>query len=99
MKKKKKISKLQTKHIAKLANLQITEKEISSYRDKLDIILEYFDAIKDIDVQEIKETKTTTPLLNRFREDKITPSLSQKETLSNSKNTHKGYFLVKAVFK
>ena len=84
-------------HIAKLANLSLTKEEIKKYEEQLSSILSYIDKLKEVDTKNIQETSQTTGLENITSEDETSPSLSQEEALSNTKNKHNGLFKVKAI--
>ena len=50
------ISKDQVKHIAKLARLELTEKETEKMQHDLSAILDYFNVLKKVKSQKIKTT-------------------------------------------
>lgn len=85
-------------HIAKLANLTIDNNEIKLFENQLLSILSYIDKLKEVKTENVKETSQVTNLENILRDDQTKPSLSQKEALSGSKNTHNGLFKIKAIF-
>ncbi len=84
-------------HIAKLANLSLTKEEIKKYEKQLSSILDYIDKLKEVDTKNIQETSQTTGLENITSEDETSPSLSQEEALSNTKNKHNELFKVKGI--
>ena len=84
-------------HIAKLANLSLNKEEIKKYEEQLSSILSYIDKLKEVDTKNIQETSQTTGLENITSEDETSPSLSQEEALSNTKNKYNGLFKVKAI--
>lgn len=86
--------KINIKHIAKLANLSISEEEEKKFDRQLSIIVKYIEKLKEADVENTEETSQITGLENVTREDKTTSSLSQDEALSNTKNKHNGLFKV-----
>lgn len=94
-----KLSMEQVKHVARLANLNLTSKELKKFQKQLSSILEYVNQLNKVDTKGVEPTSQVTGLENVIREDKITPSLTQKEVLSNAPETHKGFFKVRAVFK
>ena len=96
--KKSKLTKAEVKHIAKLAQLDLTEKEIKKFQKQLSEILDYIGILNELDTKKVKPTSQVTGLENVFREDKPTPSLSQEEVLSGTKKTHNGMFKIKAIF-
>lgn len=84
----------QVKHLATLASIDLTDKEIKKYQSDLDEVADFMNQIKNLDLEQIPETSRTTNEENVLRDDKITPSLTQKAALSNAKKTHDGFFLV-----
>lgn len=81
---------------ARLANLPLSDSEISTYKDQLSEIVEFVSQLEEVDTAQIEPTSQTTGLTNVFREDEIdvTRVLSQEEALSNTDKTHNGYFVV-----
>ena len=89
--------KLDVKHIAKLANLPISEQEEKKLETQLNETLTYIDILKEIDTAKVKPTDHVTGLENITRDDIPQESLSQKQALSNAKKTHEGFFEVDAI--
>lgn len=88
------------KHVARLANLNLTTKQVSDFKSQLSSVLNYVSQIQKLDTNKTPETHQVTGLKNIFRQDKIDKSrlLTQKEALANAKNTHNGYFMVDSLF-
>ena len=97
-KKKTKLSKDQVLHIAQLANLQFSDKEVKKFQKQLSDILGYVEVLNELKTDKVKPTSQVTGLENVIRKDEVGKSLTQKEALSGSKNKHEGYFKVKAIF-
>ena len=94
----KKLTKDQIKHIAKLANLHLTKKEIEKFRQQLGDILAHMEMLNKLDTLKVKPTLQTTGLKNVFREDEMTYCLSAKEALSGTKSKKNNYFKIEAIF-
>lgn len=92
--------KINVPHVAKLANLTLTDKEIRTFEKQLQTVLDYIEKLNELNTEKVGETSQTTNLENIFRDDKIelNNSLSQDEALSNTKSQHSGFFKVKGVF-
>lgn len=90
--------KINVKHVAKLANLPLTDKEIKQFEPQLDETLTYIEQLNEVDTKNIEPTSQVTGLENVLREDEVKPSLSQEEALSNTKAQYNGYFQVKGIF-
>jgi len=94
-----KLSNKEVLHIAKLAQLPLSDKEVAVFAEQLSETLNYVEKLKSLKTENIPATFQTTGLTNVFREDEIKPCLSQKEALKDAKETYKGYFKVKAVLR
>jgi aspartyl-tRNA(Asn)/glutamyl-tRNA(Gln) amidotransferase subunit C len=92
------ISPSQTQHIATLAHLTLTPEQLETQSQNLTAILDYMDRIKGLDLANIPATARVTDEQNVWREDQITPSLSQADALRGAKRTHQGYFVVDSIF-
>jgi aspartyl-tRNA(Asn)/glutamyl-tRNA(Gln) amidotransferase subunit C len=86
-------------HLAKLANLPITEKQTLALQTSLSKTLDYVDVIKSLDTNNVSETNQVTNLSNVYREDIIdmTRVFSQEQSLSNATKSHNGFFVVNSV--
>jgi aspartyl-tRNA(Asn)/glutamyl-tRNA(Gln) amidotransferase subunit C len=80
------------KHVAEVARITLTDKEIEEYAPQLREILEAFSKLDEIDAKDTKPSFQPIDIKNAMREDEIKPSLSQEEALKNSPNTKDGYF-------
>jgi len=89
--------KINVGHVAKLANLLIKKEEVEKFGPQLSSVLDYVKKLNEVDTKNIEPTSQVTGLENVTREDEAKPSLSQEETLSNSKSAHNGLFKVKAI--
>lgn len=87
----------EVKHIAKLIQLTLSKQELEKYAKQLSQAANYALILQELDLNNTKETSQVTGLKNIYRTDKITPSLTQEEALSNAKHTYNGYFVVPAV--
>lgn len=89
------ISKEQVEHIAKLARIELTEKEKEKFTNELSSILDYFEKLKEVDTSKIKGMSQVTGLENVFREDETKSEISDtrykilKEAPSKKGNYYK----------
>lgn len=93
-----KLSADQVKHVAKLANLPLSEEETEKYGEQLSKILDYIDQLNKADTSGVEPTFNVTGLENVIREDIPGKSLSQEEALKNASKTKNGSFVTKGVF-
>ena len=69
-------------HLAKLAKLGVSKKDVAILRSQLSEILEYFKKINDVDTDGVNPTYHVQELVNVFREDEPKP-LYSNELLGN----------------
>ena len=91
------LSLAQVEHVAKLAQLSLSDQEKELYRKQLSSILEYAQRLQQLDTSDIPPTAAVLPLHNVMREDQIQPSLPQPDVLANAPHTQGGYFRVPVV--
>lgn len=89
--------KIDVSHIAKLASIPLKKNEEEKYKKQLSSVLGYIENLKKVNTDNVPETSQITGLENMTSEDITTPSLSQNEALSNTKNEHNGFFKVKVI--
>ena len=92
-----KLSKDQVKHVAKLANLNLTEEEIKKYGIQLSSILEYVKQLEEVDTIGVEPTFNVSGLTNVYHPDEVIPGLTKEEVLANSKEKKNSMFVVKRV--
>ncbi len=89
--------KLDVKHTAKLASLPLNDDEIKKFEKQLAETITYIESLQEVDTKNVQPTSHVTGLENVTREDIAAPSLTQKQALSNTIKTHKGFFQVSAI--
>lgn len=90
--------KINVPHVAKLANLPLTDEENTQLESQLAATLAYVEQLNEVDTKNVEPTSQVTGLENVLREDIAQASLTQEQALSNAKTTHNGLFKVKGVF-
>ncbi len=93
-----KLTKDQVKHIAKLANLTLSDTELEKFAGQLGETLTYVEQLDAVDTKGIEPTSQVTGLLNITRPDEIATSLTEEQVLQNTKSKEKGFFKVLSVF-
>ncbi len=91
---KKMITRKEVEYVARLANLEFTEDEKEEFTSQLNSILDYFKKLNELNTEKVEPTAYIISMPNLLNEDEIKSSLSQKEVLSISKYTKRGYFQV-----
>ncbi len=89
--------KIDVSHIAKLANLPLTDEEKKKFEQQLEDTLAYIKQLDEVKTDGVAITPQVTKLENILDEDKIDASLSQKDALKNATATHNGFIKVKAI--
>ena len=90
--------KINVKHLAKLANLELSKKQEEDLEKNTPAVITYMDEIKNLDVDGVAETTRVTEEENVWREDIVELSLSQADALRNAKKTRRGFFVVPGIF-
>lgn len=91
------ISKEEIIHIAKLANLNLTEEEIAMYAENMTDILEFAEVVNSLDTDNIKETIGINGEYNVFRKDEVKQDVSKDELLKNAPSQDEGMFRIPKV--
>jgi aspartyl-tRNA(Asn)/glutamyl-tRNA(Gln) amidotransferase subunit C len=94
-----KLKKADVEHVAKLAKLNLTPDEVEKFKAQLSDILGYINKLNEVNTDDVEPTSQTTGLVNVTRKDKLRKEvgLTQKQTLSGTKKSHNGYFVVPMV--
>ena len=61
----------QVRHIAKLARLNLEEKDVEKFAKELSAILSYVEKLQEVDTKKVEPTAQVTGLSSVFREDVI----------------------------
>ncbi len=94
-----KISITDLDHIAKLARINLTESEKTTFLPQLESVLEYLDVLNQVNTDNIESTFRVNDQKNVLRDDLIKDSFDQKTALSSAKKTQDGYFVVPGTIK
>ena len=92
-----KVDKKQVIHIAKLANLNLTEEEIDKYANNLEEILNFAEIINSIDTENVSETIMSSQNVNVFRKDEVVQFENREELLKNAPSKDEGMFQIPKV--
>ena len=89
--------KIDIKHIARLANLNLRDEDLPKFEKQLNEIVAYVEKLNEVDTKNVEITSQVTGLENVTREDTPAPSLTQEEVLSGTESKHNGLFKVDAI--
>lgn len=91
----KKIDKDVVKHVAHLARLSLSDKELEAYSSQLASILSYISKLNEVDTKDVPPTShAISTLKNVFRKDVLKPSLNADDALANAPQKEEGFFRV-----
>lgn len=93
-----KLSPDKVKHVAKLANLKLSQKEIAGFSGDLSEILSYIEKLSKVNTQNVKPLAHAAGFKNVVRDDKTEPSLSSADALENAKEVHNDLIKIEAIF-
>lgn len=91
------MTKINVKHISKLASLPLTEEEEKKFEKQLEEILSHIDKLLTSNIANVEETSQVTGLENVARTDEVSQSFSQEEAISQAKVKHNGLFEVPVI--
>ena len=83
-------------HVAKLAQLALTEEEIAQLTDELGKILEAVGVVAELDLADVPPTSHPLDLVNVWNEDVPRASLPLEDVLANAPEVEDGFFRVPA---
>jgi aspartyl-tRNA(Asn)/glutamyl-tRNA(Gln) amidotransferase subunit C len=90
------ITREQVLHVAGLAQLGLSEDEVTRLQEQLSAILEAVGKISELDLTEVEPTSHPLDLVNVFGDDVPEPSLAPEEVLANAPDPEDGSFGVPA---
>lgn len=95
------LNKEEVKHIAGLARIGLTEKEIGKYQKELSAILDYFKKLEELDTEKVEPVGhiTGTENVNRIDKQEDFGGLGEKAILENAPERKEKYVKVKSVLK
>ena len=84
---------------AKLANIPVTDEEKEELARGFNQVMKVLEDLKKIDVTDVEPTHQVTGLSDVIRDDEVdvTRMFTQKQALSNAKDTYNGFFVVDQV--
>jgi len=89
-----KISRHEVEHVALLARLKLSEKEIEKFTGQLNAILGYIEKLNELDTNNVEPTSHVIEVGNVVREDRVRDSIPVEDALANAPDAGKGFFKV-----
>ena len=88
------ISKEEVLHVARLAQLALTDDEIERLTEELGAILDAVGVVAELDLADVPPTSHPLDLVNVWDEDEPRPSLPVEDALANAPDRDNGFFRV-----
>jgi aspartyl-tRNA(Asn)/glutamyl-tRNA(Gln) amidotransferase subunit C len=85
------------RHLASLARILVTDKEVETLAAELNVIVDAVAAVNKAVSGDVVATSHPIPMANVFREDEVRPSLTQAQALSGAPDSAEGRFRVAAI--
>jgi aspartyl-tRNA(Asn)/glutamyl-tRNA(Gln) amidotransferase subunit C len=92
-----KLTKEDVEHVAWLARLELADDEKGRLTNHLNEIISHFAQLQQLDTDQVEPTSHSIPVVNVFREDVSTQSLTVNEAISNAPEERDDYFVVPQV--
>ncbi len=89
-----KITRQEVEHVAKLARLELSEREKEMLTDQLSNILTHFEKLNQLDTKNVVPTSHVLDITNVMRDDAPGESLPQERALANAPDKATGYYKV-----
>jgi len=81
-------------YIARLARINLNDKEREIYSQQMKRIIEYINKLNELDTSDIPPTSHVLPIKNVFREDIHKASMPREEALKNAPDVRDGFYRV-----
>lgn len=91
------ITEEQTRHVANLARLKLTDEEVELFTKQLDDIIAYAEQLNELSTEDVEPTSHVFDLKNVTREDKARKWISREEALENAPDHMDGLVKVPAI--
>ena len=85
------------RHIAKLARIAVSEKEVAALEPELNNILGWIEQLQEVDVDGVQPMTAVIPNHLRLRSDEVTDGGIREAVLANAPNAEHGFFAVPKV--
>ena len=92
-----KLSSKDVEYVARLARLEITDKETEKFTAQLNDILGYIDKLNELDTKGVEPMTHAIAVTNAFRDDKIVDSIGIEKSLANAPDARGEFFRVPKV--
>ena len=92
-----KLTRVDVQHVAELAKLELSDKEVELFAEQLSAILGYAEMLNRLNTDDISPTAHVIDQKNVMRPDEPRPSMSTEDVLANAPAREDDYFSVQEV--
>ncbi len=92
-----KITLEETRHVAKLAALELSDSEVEQLAKDLSAILSYVDKLSELDTDLVEPTSHAVAMKPLWREDEVTNGEAVEDALANAPRREDGFFVVPSI--
>jgi aspartyl-tRNA(Asn)/glutamyl-tRNA(Gln) amidotransferase subunit C len=92
-----KITAKEVRRIAALANIGLSEVEVTAMAGELDRIVQFVEQLQSVDTAGVPPTDQVTGLVDVFRPDEVRREFTREELLAGAPAQQDGFFKVKRV--
>jgi aspartyl-tRNA(Asn)/glutamyl-tRNA(Gln) amidotransferase subunit C len=85
------------RRVAHLARIEVAEGDLDGVARELTAILDFMDALKEVDVEGVEPMTSVTPMKLPWREDVVTDGGRRDDILLNAPEARDGFFAVPKV--
>lgn len=91
------ITEEQTRKVAEMARLKLTDEEVKRFTQQLDKLIEYAEQLNELPTENVEPTSHVLELKNVMREDHARTMISREEALKNVPEQKDGLIKVPAI--
>ncbi len=91
------ISEASVRHAANLSRLKLSDEQVRFFTEQLSGVLDYIAKLNELEVDGVEPMAHPTDIVNRFRDDVVTESLSVEKVLHNAPEADPPFFKVPKV--
>jgi aspartyl-tRNA(Asn)/glutamyl-tRNA(Gln) amidotransferase subunit C len=88
------IDQAEVRKVAKLARLELTEREVEEFTGQLGAILDYVNKMNSLNTEGVEPLAHCLPISNCLREDRVSASLGAEQALANAPDRDDDFFKV-----
>lgn len=92
------ITKDEVKHIAELARIGVSKKDVEKFSRDLSVVLDWVEELKKVNIEKIFEVKHISGIENSLREDKVEKFLPTEKIIELFPEKKGRYDKVKSIF-